>query len=146
MVLNIITAGIAVLFLIVCVICVMSENSPSEKAASRNFFRRVRITLREINLPVFLLISALVIIAALKTDLLRVPVALVSAGLFAAGLFILNSFRILCGLRSRKKKKSLSPLGWILPSKESKLTPEAGYLKEASETPISSELSERTSL
>ena len=146
MLVNIITTEIAAVFFILCVLCVMTENPAPKKASSRNFMRRIMITLREINFPAFLLISAALIIFSLKTDIIKPICALFSVGFFALGLFVLNSSRILTGRGSRKMKKKLRPLGWILPSKEAKSAPEAEILREAQEAPISSELSERTSL
>ena len=147
---NLIMAEIAVAFFVICVLCVMSEGSPSEKAFSRNLFRRVRITLREINMPIFLIISGIVIFAALKIEALNFKCALLSVGLFAAGLFVLNEFRILCGKKSTRKKKSRKPLEWLLLTKTVPDTKDAPELKEATELaecaelPVLTELTEHT--
>ena len=146
MLVNIITTELAAAFFILCVLCVMTEKPAPKKASLRNFMRRIRITLREINLLTFLIISAALIAFSLKTDIIKPVCALFAVVFFALGLFVLNSFHILNGRGSRKLKKKLRPLGWILPSKEAGYTPEAKILREASEAPLSSELSERTSL
>ena len=140
MLVNIITTELAAAFFILCVLCVMTEKPAPKKASLRNFMRRIRITLREINLLTFLIISAALIAFSLKTDIIKPVCALFAVVFFALGLFVLN------GRSSRKTKKKLRPLGWILPSKEAGYTPEAKILREASEAPLSSELSERTSL
>ena len=66
MILNYILAAAAGLFFILCILSVMAEHSPSDKAFSRNIFRGLKITLREIGLLLFIIIAAILIVAALN--------------------------------------------------------------------------------
>jgi hypothetical protein len=136
MFLNYALTTLSVIFLIFCVLSVMSENSPSEKASSRNFFRRIRITLREINFPVFLIISAIVIMTALKTDRLDMPYAVISVILFTIGYCVLNSFRLLCGRKPARRKKVIPFLYWNRDTKECSELKNAALTKEAPELSI----------
>ncbi|MBQ3667605.1 MAG: hypothetical protein II920_00080, partial [Clostridia bacterium] len=72
MVLNYILTGCAAVFFILCVLSVMAERSPSDKAFSRNLFRRLKITLREIGPLLFVAVAAVLVIAALKWDKLDI--------------------------------------------------------------------------
>lgn len=137
---NLIMAETAVIFLIVCVVCAMSEGSPSDKASSRNFFRSVRVTLREIPLIVYPIVIGLVIYAGWKIDAINFKCALLTAVLLAIGAFVLNDHRILCGRKKARKKKKRRPLRWL---REVPMTKEVPELKEPKEAPLARELPER---
>ena len=136
---NLIMTETAVVFLIVCVVCVMSEGSPSDKASSRNFFRSVRVTLREIPLIVYPIIMGLVIYAGWKCEAINFKCALLTAVLLAIGAFVLNDHRILCGRKKARKKKKRRPLRWL---REVPATKEVSELREPKEAPLARELPE----
>ena len=142
MVLNYIAAGLAGLFFILCILSLITEASPSKAAAPRNFFRRIKTSLREIDLLIFLIIAAIVIVIALKTDKLDIVWAGCSLGAAALGLILLDSFRIFGRSRSLRRKKKRSPLNWVSDTREAKETPEAKEPKELSEAVILSENAE----
>lgn len=142
MVLNYIAAGIAGLFFILCVLSLITEASPPKAAAPRSFFRRIKTSLREIGLLIFLIAAAIVIVAALRTDKLDIVWAGCSLGAVALGLILLNAFRIFGRSRSLRRKKSRSPLNWVKNTTEAKETAEAKEPRELSEAGISREIAE----
>lgn len=139
MVLNYILAGCAAVFFILCVLSVMAERSPSDKAFSRNLFRRLKITLREIGTFLFVAVAAVLVIAALKWDKLDIVWTACSLGAAALGLIILDCFRIFGRLWSRRRRKKKHPLHWL---REVPATKEAAELKEQKEAPLARELPE----
>ena len=132
---NLIMAGIATAFFIVCVLCVMSEGSPSDKASSRNFFRRVRITLREIPLTVYPITMGIIIYAGWKCDAINFKCAVLTAVLLAMGAFVLNDSRILSGRKKARKKKKRKPLRWVREVPATKEVSEPKYAPLAKELP-----------
>ena len=141
MMLNILITELSALFFIISAVCVMTEDVPSKKASQRNFLRRIKITLREINFPVFLIISATVIMTALKTDRLNMPCAVTSVILFTIGYCVLNGFRILCGRKPARRKKVIPFLYWNRDTKECSELKEAALTKEAPELKEAPEIS-----
>ena len=132
MVSNYILAGIAAVFFILCVVSVMAERSPSDGAFSRNLFRRVKTTLREIGLLMYLIFAAVLIVLALKWDGLDIVWTCCSLAAIGLGLVILDSFRIFGRLGSRRRRKSKKSLSWV---RENALTKEAAGTAEAKELP-----------
>ena len=146
MVFNYILAGIAALFFIMCVLSVMAERSPSDRAFSRNLFRRIKITLREIGFLLFITAAAVLIITALKWEKLDIVWTCCSVAAMGLGLLILDSFRIFGRLGSRKRRKTKKSLFWVkenAPTKESAELPEPKEALIAKELPEAKEKSER---
>ena len=139
MVLNYILAGIAAVFFILCVLSVMAERSPSDKAFSRNLFRRIKISLREIGFLMFITAAAVLIITALKWDKLDIVWTCCSVAAVGLGLLILNSFRIFGRLGSRRRRRTKKSLFWV---KENAPAKEAAELAEPKEAPIAKEIQE----
>ena len=139
MVLNYILAGCAAVFFILCVLSVMAERSPSDKAFSRNLFRRLKITLREIGMLLFVTAAAVLVIAALKWDKLDIVWTACSLAVFALGLVILNSFHIFGRARSLRRRKKKHPLRWL---REVPATKEVSELREPKDAPLARELPE----
>ncbi|MBR6070095.1 MAG: hypothetical protein IKP78_05855 [Ruminococcus sp.] len=139
MVLNYILAGCAAVFFILCVLSVMAERSPSDKAFSRNLFRRLKITLREIGLLLFVTVAAVLFIAALKWDKLDIVWTACSLAVFALGLVVLDSFRIFGRARSLRRRKKKHALRWL---REVPATKEVSELREPKEAPLARELPE----
>jgi len=139
MVLNYILAGIAAVFFILCVLSVMAERSPSDKAFSRNLFRRIKISLREIGFLMFITAAAVLIITALKWDGLDIVWTCCSVAAVGLGLLILNRFRIFGRLGSRRSRRTKKSLFWV---KENAPAKEAAELAEPKEAPIAKELQE----
>ena len=137
MILNYILAAAAVLFFILCILSVMAEHSPSDKAFSRNLFRGLKITLREIGFLLFITIAAILIVAALKWEKLDIIWTSCSLAVFALGLIILDSFRIFGKLWSKRRRKKKHALHWV---KEVPMTKEASLLKEPEDAPLAREL------
>ncbi|MDO4862994.1 MAG: hypothetical protein Q4A05_02390 [Ruminococcus sp.] len=139
MLLNYILAGFAALFFILCVLSVMAERSPSDKAFPRNLFRRLKITLREIGLLLFVTVAAVLVITALKWDRLDIVWTACSLAAIALGLVILDSFRIFGRARSLRRRKKRKALFWL---REVPATKDAPELKEPKDTPLARELPE----
>lgn len=139
MILNYILASAAGLFFFLCVLSVMAERSPSDNAFSRNLFRTLKITLREIGFLLFIIITAILVIVAIKWEKLDIIWTSCSLAVFAIGLIILDSFRIFGRLGSRRRKKKKHPLNWL---REVPATKEVAELKEPKDAQLVRELPE----
>lgn len=97
--------ALAVIWLILCIISAVTENKPHKEAKIRNFFRRIRISLREITIVWAVVIVWLVWCIAHKSrDINGLWLCLI-IGTFLVGLVILEYFRIFGIARTRKRKK-----------------------------------------
>lgn len=107
MIFNISALTLALIFLILSVISVVTEELQSQYALPRNFFRRIRITLREINLPGALAVAAVYWIVSLKLAGSGIWWTAAVTAVFLCGYVILVFFRShgFLGKRRRKKKK-----------------------------------------
>ena len=133
MIYNYIALGLAALFLVLSIICVIAENFPPRQ----KFLRRLLITLREVSKLPFVIIALIVLYAGSKISGAELWLTGVALGIFFAALIILHWFRITSVLRSRKGRKSnrtpLLPVGKSQPAQsaaaESKLAPLAKELQ-----------------
>lgn len=97
--------ALAVIWLILCIISAITENNLYKEAKIRNFFRRIRTSLREITIVWAVVIVGLVwYIAAKSGDINGLWLCLI-IGTFLVGLIILEHFRIFGIARTRKRKK-----------------------------------------
>ncbi len=101
-----ILTALSVIWLILSVISTVTELMEIKGAKIRNFFRRLRISLREITLVWAIVI--VVYIAAKSDNTNRLWIG-ISLGIFIAGLVILEYFRIF-GIAKTRKRKKLRPL------------------------------------
>ncbi len=101
--------SLSAVWLILCIISAITENNPSERAKIRNFFRRIRISLREVTLFWTVVIVGLAVYIAAKSNETNWLWLGISLGIFLTGLIILEHFRIF-GIAKAKKRKKLVPL------------------------------------
>ena len=101
--------SLSVIWLILCIISAITEAKPSEKAKIRNFFRRIRISLREVTLLWTVVIIGRAVYIAAKSDNTNWLWLGISIGIFIVGLIILEYFRIF-GIANAKKWKKRAAL------------------------------------
>ena len=104
-----ILTALSVIWLILSVISTVTELMEIKGAKIRNFFRRLRISLREITLVWAIVIVGIVVHIAAKSDNTNWLWIGISLGIFIAGLVILEYFRIF-GIAKTRKRKKLRPL------------------------------------
>lgn len=102
---NYIAAASGVIFLLLCVVSAITENHPAKNSKIRNFFRSIRINLREI--PVLLIIAAAVlpIICNLIFGKPDIAWSIFTAAAFIISAVVLDGFRIFGRLNSLKRRK-----------------------------------------
>lgn len=96
---------ISVIWSILCVISTVTECIHIKTGKIRNFFRRIRISLREVTLAWTIVIVGFVVYFAVKSENTNWIVLFLTLGMFLSGLVILEYFRILGLVKSRKFKK-----------------------------------------
>ncbi|MBR5514054.1 MAG: hypothetical protein IKV85_08750 [Ruminococcus sp.] len=96
---------LSAIWLILSVISTVTELMEIKGAKIRNFFRRVRISLREITLVWAIVIVGIVVYIAAKSDNTNWLWLGISIGIFIIGLVILEYFRIFGIAQTRKRKK-----------------------------------------
>lgn len=96
---------ISVIWSILCVISTVTECIHIKTGKSRNFFRRIRISLREVTMAWTIVIVGFVVCFAVKSENTNWIVLFLTLGMFLSGLVILEYFRIFGLVKSRKFKK-----------------------------------------
>lgn len=133
MVFNCIAKVMAIGFLILSVIAAATEVAYIRSAAVRNFFRRLRITLRELSPLGAAVIAAVYVIISLKLKNADMWLTVNVLAVFAAGFAILNFYRIhgfASPKRRRKKKRGLLSVNEVGEVKETGEVKNVGELKE----------------
>lgn len=133
MVFNCIAKVMAIGFLILSVIAAATEGSYIRSAAVRNFFRRLRITLRELSPFGAAVIAAVYVIISLKLKNADLWLTVNVLAAFAAGFAILNFYRIhgfASPKRRRKKKRGILSVNEVGEVKETGDVKKVGELKE----------------
>lgn len=133
MVFNCIAKVMAIGFLMLSVIAAATEGAFIRSAAVRNFFRRLRITLRELSPFGAAVIAAIYVIISLKLKNADLWLTVNVLAVFAAGFAILNFYRIhgfASPKRLGKKKRGLAAVNEIGEVKEVGVVRNVGELKE----------------
>lgn len=102
-----ITFAMSAVWLILCIISAVTEHKPPKKAKTRNFFRSLRISLREITLLWTVVIVEIVVYVSAKTDNFSYWWICLTVGMFLLGLVILEHFRIFGIAKTKKRVKRL---------------------------------------
>lgn len=111
MTLNHIAAAFSVLFLILCIVSAITEANLFKSAKIRNFFRSIRINLREIPIPVIFAAAVLPIICSLIFKNPDIAWSIFTAAVFVISAVILDGFRIFGRLNSLKCRKRRKRVG-----------------------------------
>ena len=134
MIFNISALTLALIFLILSVISVVSEEFQSQYALPRNILRRIKITLRELTFPAVLAIAAVFWAVSLKLAHSGILWTSVVTAVFLCGYVTVVFFRSHGFLgkrrRKRKKKKVRAPAGLVKDSAETGETPLTAVLPE----------------
>ena len=105
---NYISAAFSIIFLILCIVSAITEAHSAKSAKIRNFFRSIRINLREIPVLIIFAAAALPIICSLIFNKPDIAWSKFTAAVFVISAVILDGFRIfgrLNPLKCRKRRK-----------------------------------------
>ncbi len=130
MIFNCIIISLAGLFLILSIISAATEEMNIKKASTRNFFRRIRITIREITIVKYIIAVLLTLWLAWMSDSSGIAPALCAIGIFTVGVVISEHHLIFHRRKSVKWQKPLMPM---IPLPETPLAKEAPPAKCAPE-------------
>lgn len=97
---------LSALWLILCIVSAVTELNHIKRAKIRNFFRRIKISLREVTLVWTIIIVGLAVYIAAKTDNTNWLWLGICIGIFIVGLVILEYFRIFRVRKTRKRRKT----------------------------------------
>ncbi len=97
--------GLALVYLILAIISAVTEVKPIKSAKTRNLFRRIRISLREITLFWAIVIVGIIVYISRKTGDINWLWFSLIVGAFLIGLIISLYFRIFGVQKTRKRKK-----------------------------------------
>lgn len=131
MIFNYIALGLAALFTVLSIVCVIAECFPPKDKP----LRRLKIHLREVTKLPFAVIALIVLFIGSKVSGAEFLLTAAALGIFLFGLIILHWFRISSLLRSLKHKKVRTPL---MPVKKSR--PDETSAQEARLAPLAKEL------
>lgn len=137
MVFNCIAKVMAFGFLTLSVISAATEGAYIKSAAVRNFFRRLRITLRELSPLCAAVIAAVYVVISLKLTNADIWLTVNVLAVFAAGFAILNFYRIhgfASPKRLGKKKRGIAAVNEVGDVKETIEVKNVGELEEL--TPV----------
>lgn len=130
MIFNCIIISLAGLFLILSIISVVTEKMNIKKASIRNFFRRIRITIREITIVKYVIAVLLTLWLAWKLSNSGIVPTLCALGIFTVGV-VISEYHLI--FRRRKAVKWQKPIMPMIPLPETPLAKEAPPAKSASE-------------
>lgn len=130
MIFNCIIISLAGLFLMLSIISAVTEEMNIKKASVRNFFRRIRITIREITIVKYIIAILLTLWLASKLSSSGIVPALCALGVFTLGVIISEYYLIFCRRKSLKWQKPMMPM---TPLPETPLAKEAPPAKSAEE-------------
>lgn len=105
---NYISAAFSIILLILCIVSAITEAPSAKSAKIRNFFRGIRINLREIPVPIIFAAAALLIIGSLISEKSDIVWSIFTAVSLIVSAVILDGFRIfgrVRPLKCRKKRK-----------------------------------------
>lgn len=137
MIFNCIIVSLAALFLILSIIADITEEMDMKKANVRNFFRRVRITIREITPVKYVVIVLLTLWLAAKLSSSGLAPALCALVIFTLGVVISEYYLIFFRRKAVKWQKPMmpmTPLPETPTAKEAPLTKFAAESKPAQQT------------
>ena len=110
---NYTAAAVGAIFLLLCVVSAITESCPAKNAKLRNFFRSIRINLREIPVPLIVAAAATPIICNLIFGKPDIAWSLFAAAAFVISAVVLDGFRIFGRLNSLKRRKKRKRVKWI---------------------------------
>lgn len=102
--------GLALVYLILAIISAVTEVKQIKSAKTRNLFRRIRISLREITLFWAIVIVGIIVYISRKTGNINWLWFSLIVGAFLIGLIISLYFRIFGVQKTRKRKKRCNVL------------------------------------
>lgn len=131
MIFNCIIIALAGLFLVLSIISAVTEEMNIKKASVRNFFRRIRLTVREITIVKYIIAVLLTLWLASKLSSSGIVPALCASGIFTIGVVISEYYLIFFRRKAVKWQKPMTPMTQL---------PETPLAKEAPPAKIAAEL------